>query len=445
MTGTGPGRLPAGAIAALDEALAPLDAWAAQRWPGGAGLGQPIHTVYVPADQAAPGLSRDWGRRALASLEAYAPTPAELAEALGLGAGSGGPGTGWGPGGLELSVDEIDDAWPLLRRALQEAPIQDLRLDLEDGYGPHTDDEEDAHADAAAEVLLAEAADPIGPRRLGIRHRSLEAATRARAVRTLDRVIGRLASSADGVPAGFVVTLPKVIHVDQVRVYVTLLDALEQAHGLPGGSLRFEIQVETPQTILAADGTLPLGPMIDAGAGRVTGLHYGTYDYSAAMGVGAAHQRADHPVALTAKAAMRLAAAGTGIEVSDGSTNRLPVGDSPTVHANWAEHARLVLAAYADGIRQGWDLHPAQLVTRHLTTIVVQRRGLAGKLERLAAYLGAGTAARGGELDEPATAQTLAADVVRGVEAGAASRDHVEAATGATLEALRALADRRVV
>lgn len=445
VSGTGPGRLSAGAINALDDALAPLDAWAAQRWPGGAMLGQPIHTVYVPADQVAPGLCRDWGRRALATLDEYAPTPAALSAALGLDAREP---------VLDLTPAEIDDAWPLLRRALAEAPIQDLRVDLEDGYGPHTDDEEDAHAAQAVEALLAEAADSAGPRRSGIRHRSLEASTRPRAVRTLDRVIGGLASSPSGIPDGFVITMPKVIHVDQVRVYVILLDALEQAHGLPSGSLKFEIQVETPQTILGADGTLPLGPMIDAGEGRVTGLHYGTYDYSAAMGVGAAHQAADHPVAQTAKAAMRLAAAGTGIEISDGSTNRLPVGEPATVHANWTEHARLVLSALADGVRQGWDLHPAQLVTRHLVTIVIQRRGLSSKLDRLGAYLaatGAGSAAAapstagGGALDEPATAQALAADAARAVASGAAVQAEVEAATGVSLSALRTLAGRRVV
>ncbi|MBJ7471389.1 MAG: hypothetical protein JHD16_08795 [Solirubrobacteraceae bacterium] len=435
MSAGGPGRLSAGAIQALDDALRPLDDWAAARWPGGAGLGQPIHTVYVPADQAAPGLCSDWGRRARAALDEFGATAQELASAVGLPAA------------------EVQDAWPLLLRALEEQPIQDLRVDLEDGYGPHSDADEDAHADAAAQTLLAEAADPAGPRRCGIRHRSLEASTRPRAVRTLDRVVGRL-MQAGGLPSGFVVTLPKVIHLDQVRVYVVLLDALEQAHGLPSGALRFEIQVETPQTILGPDGTLPLAPMIEAGAGRVTGLHYGTYDYSAAMGVGAQHQRADHPVAQTAKAVMRLAAAGTGVEVSDGSTNRLPVGDRGTVHANWAEHTRLVLGALSDGVRQGWDLHPAQLVTRHLTTIVVQRRGLPEKLDRLAAYLaatGQGNAAAapstsgGGALDEPATAQALAADAMRAVESGAAQTSEVESRTGAPSEALRALANRRVV
>ncbi|MEV4423237.1 aldolase, partial [Patulibacter sp. NPDC049589] len=360
----GPGRLPAAALEALDTALAPLDLWAARRWPGGSGADQPAHTVYVPADRAEPGVCGRWGREALAALDEHAPGPVSLATATG------------------LPVAEVDDAWPLLRATLERRPIEDLRLDLEDGYGPRPDDVEDADADAAVATLLAEAVAGDGPRRSGVRHRSLEAATRARAVRTLDRVIGGLAA-AGGPPEGFVLTLPKVVHVDQVAAYAALLRVLEVAHDLPEDALVFEIQVETPQAILAADGRLPLAPMIDVAGGRCVGLHYGTYDYSAALGVPAAEQRADHPVAQTAKAVMRLAAAGTGVEVSDGSTNRLPVGDRATVHAHWRVHAELVLGALADGVRQGWDLHPAQLVTRHLVTIVAMRRALPGAIERL--------------------------------------------------------------
>ncbi|MEN0015075.1 MAG: hypothetical protein AAGC46_17030 [Solirubrobacteraceae bacterium] len=421
----GPERLTRDAVAALDAALAPLDAWAAKRWPGGALLGQPAHTVYVSAAVAEPGLSAAWGRAALRALDEHAGTPAALAAAV------------------DLPAHEVEEAWPLLRQVLVDRPIQDLRIDLEDGYGPHTDDEEDADTDRAAATLLAEAADPAGPMRLGFRHRSLEASTRARAVRTFDRLIGRL-SEGGGVPNGFVVTMPKVIHVDQVRVYVELLAALEKAHGLPSESLRFEIQVETPQTILAADGTASLAPMLDAAEGRCTGLHYGTYDYSAALGVPAEHQRADHPVAQTAKAVMRLAAAQTGVEVSDGSTNKLPVGDAATVHAHWRIHADLVAGALADGIRQGWDLHPAQLVTRHLVNIVTLRRRLPDALARLAVYFGEDPAG-GATVDEPATAQALAADVLRAVATGAVPGREVEERSGTSIATLTALADRRVV
>ncbi len=421
----GPGRLPEGALRAVDEALAPLDQWMAQRWPGGALLDQPSHTVYVPAHLARPGLCETWGHLALGALSEHAPTPAVLAGAVGLAAA------------------EVEDAWPLLLRALSDAPIQDLRIDLEDGYGPHSDDEEDAHTDRAAAVLIAEASAANAPRRLGIRHRSLESATRHRAVRTLDRLLGRLLAETGRLPDGFVVTLPKVVHVDQVRVYVVLLGALEQAHQLAPGTLKFEIQVETPQTILSAEGHASLPPMIDAGEGRVTGLHYGTYDYSAALGVSAEHQRADHPVAQTAKAVMRLAAAQTGIEVSDGSTNKLPVGDTATVHAHWKVHADLVAGALADGIRQGWDLHPAQLVTRHLVTIVSLRRRLPDATTRLRTYLAKDLTQA--TVDEPATAQALAADVLRALSCGAADPVEIATLTGADVPSLQAMAGRRIV
>jgi hypothetical protein len=427
-----PERLPGAALQALDAALAPLDAWAARRYPGGSSIEQPVHTVYVPADRAEPGLSAMWGELALESLDENAGDAATLAEITG------------------LAPAEVADAWVLLRSTLLRRPIEDLRVDLEDGYGPHSEKDEDAHADGAAATLHSESNSPLGPVRCGIRHRSLEPSTRHRAVRTLDRVLGRLVA-AGGLPSGFVITLPKVIHIEQVTAYVTLLGALEQVHALEPGRLKFEIQVETPQAIVGPDGNLPLAPMLDAAQGRCTALHYGTYDYSAAMGVAAEHQHARHEVAQTAKAIMRLAAAGTGVEVSDGSTNKLPVGDVATVRANWRIHADLVADALADGIRQGWDLHPAQLVTRHLVTIVTMRRALPGATARLATYLtataggGAQDASAGATLDEPATAQALAADVMRAVTWGAANGEEIQAATGATLTELRALADRRVV
>ncbi|MFT4035525.1 MAG: hypothetical protein QM679_08110 [Patulibacter sp.] len=285
-----PGRLPEAARDALDARLADFDAWSEQRYPGGSQAGQPLHTVYVPADRARPGLCASWGAQALAAIEQHAPSPELLARATG------------------LPESEVAGAWPLLLAALAQRPIHDLRIDLEDGYGPRGDAEEDADADEAAATLLAESATPGGPARCGIRHRSLERSTRARAVRTLDRLLGHLLDSG-GLPSGFVITLPKVVDLRQVEAYAALLGALEQAHGLPDGALRFEIQVETPQTILSADGRLILAPMLDAAAGRCTGLHFGTYDYTAALGVPASRQHARHGVALLAKEVMRLAAA----------------------------------------------------------------------------------------------------------------------------------------
>ena len=170
-----------------------------------------------------------------------------------------------------------------------------------------------------------------GPRWIGIRFKSLEAATRRRGLRTLERVlVGVL--DAGGVPDGFVLTLPKVTSAAQVEAMVEVCDALERAYGLR--RLGFELQVETPQAVLDAAGTATVARMVGAAQGRCTGLHYGTYDYSAGLGVAPDQQRADHPAAEHAKHLMALAGAAAGVPVCDGSSAILAVGaikDRPVV------------------------------------------------------------------------------------------------------------------
>jgi hypothetical protein len=180
--------------------------------------------------------------------------------------------------------------------------------------------------------------------------------------------------------------------------------------------IRFEVQVETPPAVLGPDGTATLARFIDAAQGRLVGLHYGTYDYSAACGIAAGHQALDHPVADHAKAVMQVAAAGTGVRLSDGSTNVLPVGDTDAVQAAWRLHAGLVRRSLERGFYQGWDLHPAQLPTRYAATYGFFRDGAPAAVARLDGYL---ARRAGGILDEPATARALAGFLLRGLDCGA--------------------------
>jgi hypothetical protein len=223
---------------------------------------------------------------------------------------------------------------------------------------------------------------------------------------------------------------------------VQVCGALEVAYALPAGRLRFEVQVETPQAILAADGTATVARIIRAAAGRCSGLHYGTYDYSAACGIAPAQQSMEHPVADHAKAVMQVAAAGTGVRLSDGSTNVLPVGTPDQVRAALALHARLVSRSLDRGYYQGWDLHPGQLVTRYLATYAFYRGGLAAAGARLRNYLGR---VESGVSDEPATAQALASFVLRGLHCGALDDEEVARGTGLDGTALDALVQRREV
>jgi citrate lyase beta subunit len=328
--------------------------------------------------------------------------------------------------------------WPRLLAKLERQPVEDLRVDLEDGYrGTDEDDDAVAAASAVAELVGG----PAAPTWCGLRFKSLEAPTRRRGLRSLDLVLGVLADAGD-LPEGWVLTLPKVTAVEQVTAMVEVCGRLERAHGLPDGRLRFELQVETPQAVLGADGAATVARMVHAGAGRVSGLHYGTYDYSAALGIAAAHQAMDHPVADHAKAVMQVAAAGTGVRVCDGSTNVLPVGARDDVHAAWALHARLVRRSLERGFYQGWDLHPAQLPTRFLATYAFFVEALPAAAARLRAY---SARVDGGVLDEPATAQALAGIAVRGLDCGALDEAEVEASTGLDVGRLRALARRRPV
>ena len=222
----------------------------------------------------------------------------------------------------------------------------------------------------------------------------------------------------------------------RVDAMAGLCDRLEQAHGLGQGRLRFEVQVETPQMILGADGTAVVARCIPAARGRLTGLHYGTYDYSAALGIAAAQQSLEHPVADHARAVMQVAAAGTGVRLSDGSSNVLPVGGRDQVTQAWALHARLVRRSLERGFYQGWDLHPAHLVSRYAATFGFFRAGLPAAAARLRAYTHHDG---GGVLEEPATARALAGFLGRGLDCGAVSATELADLTGLDAGALDAL------
>jgi citrate lyase beta subunit len=371
----------------LDAALADDDAARARKYPATEPGPQPVHTVYVPADQVSATTPAEWGATALAALDEHGPLP---------------------------DVDESITA--LVRAKLAAQPIEDLRIDLEDGYGIRSDDAEDADARAAAEGLVAMLAADAAPAYSGVRIKSLEAPTRRRALRSIDLFLDTVLA-AGPLPVGFRITLPKVTSVQQVTSMVELCRAMEQASdGRLAAPLRFELQVETPQAIIGPDGTALVARMIHAAAGRCAGLHYGTYDYSASLGIAAAYQSMDHPAADHAKAVMQVAAAGTGVAVSDGSTNVLPVGDTAAVRAAWALHARLVRRSLERGYYQGWDLHPAQLPTRFAATFAFYRDGAPAAAARLRAYRERRST---GILDEPATARALENFLQRAVACGA--------------------------
>ena len=395
----------------LDTRLAEADAALKARFPGDHAGRQPVHTVYVAADRFHAALGPRWGGEALAALEAHSGVFAEL-----------------------VGDDEIVAR---VRDKLTGEPIEDLRIDFEDGYGTRPDPVEDEDAAAAGAALAASLSDGSAPPFSGIRIKSLEAPTRLRAVRTFVAFVDALAGGGGAFEA-FVTTLPKVTSVEQVEAMVVLCERVEAE--MSTRPLRFEIQVETPQSILSPDGAALVARMVHASSGRCAALHYGTYDYSAFCGIAAPHQSLAHPAADHAKLVMQAAAAGTGVRLSDGSTNVLPVGDEAGVRRGWELHLQLVRRSLERGYYQGWDLHPAQLPSRYAATFAFYRDGLDEAQRRLRDYFDATKASPAALLDEPATVRALADYTLRALHCGAATADELRTATGLDIDRLTQLA-----
>ncbi|GIU91095.1 MAG: aldolase [Acidimicrobiia bacterium] len=395
--------------------------------------GQPVHTVYGGAHLFRADTAQKLGEVASRTLERYAPRPADLAEALGL--------------------EEADDLYRRVVAKLQTEPVEDYRIDFEDGYGVRSDEEEDGHARTVVEELARGMADQTLPRMVGIRIKPLTSDLYRRSLRTLELVVTGLLEKAGALPGGFVVTVPKVRHPDQVAILVEFLGRLEEAAGSSVGRIPVEVMVETPETVVAPDGSVGVRRFVEAGDGRVRGAHFGTYDYTAACGITAPHQTMDHPVCDFARHVLQVSLAGTGVWLSDGATNVMPVpvhrGDDLTeeqiaenrrvVHSAWRIHFEHIRRSLYLGYYQGWDLHPGQLPSRFAAVIGFFREGLDQTAARLSNFVEqAARATLVGEVfDDAATGQGLLNHFLRAIDCGAVTEEEATRLTGLTIEELR--------
>jgi citrate lyase beta subunit len=292
-----------------------------------------------------------------------------------------------------------------VRAKLEREPVEDFRIDFEDGYGNRPDSEEDAHAVAAAREMARGMAEGTLPPFVGIRVKPFSPELAERGLRTLDLFLTSLLREGRGVPSGFVVTLPKVTLAEQVAALARALAAIESRGRLPRGSLRLELMVETPQSILDGRGVAALPSLVAAAGGQCVAAHFGTYDYTAACNITAAHQTMTHPACEFAKQVMQVALAGTGVALSDGATNVMPVGPhrapprgpplTPTqlaqnraaVHRAWRRHFEDARSSLRHGFYQGWDLHPAQLPSRYAAVYSFFLEGHESASTRLSAFM----------------------------------------------------------
>jgi citrate lyase beta subunit len=339
-----------------------------------------------------------------------------------------------------------------VREKLNREPIEDFRIDFEDGYGNRPDSEEDHHASVvAAELKKGMAAGTLSPF-IGMRVKPLNEEMRHRSVRTLDLVMTALAEGG-AIPERWVVTIPKVTIIEQIHYTIAVLKSLEKKLGLPDGSLKYEVMVETPQIILDRSGSSILPQIRDASEGRLRGAHFGTYDYTAGINITAAHQRMRHLACDFAKHFMQVAFAGSDVWLSDGSTTVMPVpihrGDSlsdeqkkdnqRSVHAAWKLHFDDIRHSLAGGFYQGWDLHPAQLVTRYAALYSFFLEGIDAAGVRLNNFVGKAAQATlvGDVFDDAATGQGLLNFFLRGINSAAITEEEALKMTGLTADEFR--------
>jgi hypothetical protein len=446
--------------------------------PGEPGARQPVHTVYGGAHLFADGTVARLGNAARRAMDTYAPDWATFARAIGLAAAERLPSLPGERARLEaLILADAEGA----RRAepaaflaqqihartvsrLEREPVEDYRVDFEDGYGVRSDAEEDGHAVATAEAMARAQAAGTLPPFIGIRIKPLTVGCARRAARTLELFTGTLLAHTGGaLPGNFVVTLSKVARAAEVETLVVLFERLERAHALAPGALRCELMLETPQAVLDEDGRVPLRALVSAAGARCRGVHVGVYDYTAALGVAAADQGLAHPAAVFARQAAQVALAGCGVALSDGAVTTLPLAphrapaggaltpaqleaNRKVVHGAWRTHFEAVRRALREGWAQGWDLHPAQLPTRHAAVVAHYLEGRVEATKRLRTLVerAARVSVHDGAMDDAATGQGLLNFFVRGLACGALTEPEA-LATGLTPEELRSRDFTRIV
>jgi citrate lyase beta subunit len=435
--------LPPGSLSDVLARLREANLAVTRAYPGQAEGRQPVHTVYGGAHLFRADSARKLGALALRALDEHAPDAGSFAAAMGL------------PHGEQLAADVL----LRVREKLAREPVEDLRIDFEDGYGLRPAAEEDGHAVAAATELARGLAAGGLPPFCGLRIKSLGEETRERALRTLDLFVTALCRQSGGVlPAGFVVTLPKVTGAVQVSALSAALGALERALGLGDRALSLEIMIETTQAVFDADGRLAPRALVEAAGGRCVAAHFGTYDYTASCGVAAGEQRHDHPAADFARHAMQIALAGTGVRLSDGATVTMPVGphrapaagrgplspaqlaeNTEAVHRGWQLHFRNVSRSLSHGFYQGWDLHPAQLPARYAAVHAFFLQGVDEAAARLKNFVerAAQASLLGGAFDDAATGQGLLNYFLMAMNAGALTADEASLLTSLTPAQLR--------
>ena len=444
-----------------------------ENYPGKSLRRQPVQTFYEGAHLFKADSAKNFGLLANKSLTDFAPDFVSFANALGLKDAESLPDNNAAIDALltEIQNNGIDPknsavwlAWRVyaqVKKKLEREAVEDFRLDYEDGFGIHPDEKEDAVAVQGAKEVADGMKQNILPPFIGIRIKPFNSEFVERSVRTLNIFVSTLLEETGGVlPENFVVTLPKVEIPEQAAALVKVFEVLEADSVLNSGELKMEIMIETTQSVFNADGEVTARKIANAAGHRCVGAHFGTYDYTASCDLIAAYQTMDNEVCDFARQVMKVAFGGSGIFLSDGATNIIPLAphhgenlsalqnseNLENVHRSWKLSYGHIRHSLANAFYQGWDLHPAQLPVRYAANaafFLEQLQVSTGRLRNLVEQASSATVS-GDVFDDAATGQGLLNYFFRALNSGAIDPEDVESA-GVTVEEVQAGSFRNIV
>jgi citrate lyase beta subunit len=443
-------------------------------YPGDKPERQPVHTVYGGANLFKADTCVKMGDIALKNLQTYAPNFVALANVLQLNGYEHLPrhqseieALTKRLNGMPEALRKQEPAWlsytvyNKIIKKLEKEAVEDFRIDFEDGFGNRPDDEEDATAvQAARELATGMKNNTISPF-IGIRIKPFTEDLKQRGIRTLDIFLSTLLENTNGVlPKNFVVMLPKVTIPEQVVTLVRLFEIIEKANQLTPGSLTMETMVEATQIIMDDEGRNPLLRIIKASEGRCIAAHFGTYDYTASCGITAKYQTMGHSVCDFAHHMTKVALAGTGIFLSDGATNVMPIGphrgeqltfeqmaeNRESVHQAWRTGFHHTMHSLINGFYQGWDLNPAQLPMRYAATYNFFLNSYEDAVFRLKTFVerAAVSTLTKDIFDDAATGQGLLNFFLKAMNCGAITEDEATA-TGLSIDEIRSRSFYRIL
>lgn len=428
----------------------------------------PVHVVYGGAHLFKAETPQKLGKLALKSLETYAPNFVELAGAMWLKGADTLPKYEEIIQRLEfqlldnpekMKVENYDAwfAWTIYQKIvekLQNEPVEDFRIDFEDGYGFRTDEEEDSHSISASDELAKAFLENKMTSFCGFRIKSFSPETYVRSMRTLGLFLENLIEKTHGrMPENFVVTLPKLTSKEEVKDLRKRLEKFEREYNLFPGAVKIEIMIETPQSIIDEKGKNALKRLVKTGKGRINSAHFGAYDYTASLGISAAHQHLRHEACNFARQMMLISLSPMNIRLSDSVTTEMPVpiykGENLSakqvrenkyiVHKAWRTHFNNITHSLIDGFYQSWDLHPAQLVARYAAVYSFFLESKDAQAKRLKGFIEKATQAitTGNVFDDAASAQGLLNFFVRALNCKAMTEEEITSETNLSVEELR--------